>query len=121
MYSSQARRKPDLGIWVIPGAIAGGVLGLLLALASIETVTSAPIPRGGAHVTASGRVFGFVVHEEIGPFPKVHASVGQHMRAYAVGMIVVAMIGGCLAALGLRALFQQKRPAIEDHSADLTP
>jgi hypothetical protein len=92
---------------VIPGAIAGGVLGLLLALWSVETVTSAPIAGGGGQVTASGRVFGLVVREEVGPFRQVQASVRQHMHGYAMGMMVVAMAGGCLAALGLRTALRR--------------
>jgi hypothetical protein len=84
----QVQRRPNLGIWVIPGAISGGVLGLLLALWGVETVTSAPIPGSGGQIAASGRVFGLVVREEIGSFAQVRASVGQHMRLYAIGMIM---------------------------------
>jgi hypothetical protein len=108
MNSSPARRKSDLGIWVVPGAIAGGVLGLLLALVSIDTVTAAAPAGGGGQVTASGRMFGLVVREETGPFQQVRASVGQHMRGYAVGMIVATMAAGALAAWGLRGLLQQR-------------
>jgi hypothetical protein len=105
--SPRAQRQPNLGIWVIPGAIAGGVLGLLLALWGVETVTSAPLPGSGGQITASGRVFGLVVREEIGPFPQARASVGQHMRLYAIGMIIVGMAGGYLAALGLHGVLRR--------------
>jgi hypothetical protein len=118
---SPPRKKPDRAIWIVPGTIAGGAVGLLVALWGVETVTSAPLPGGGAQVTASGRVFGLVVRQETGPFALVRASVGQHMRTYAIGIILLGMLGGCGSALGLRAALRRNFGAGDVRRLDDSP
>jgi hypothetical protein len=54
-------------------------------------------------------VFGLTVHEETGPFAQVRPAVGQHMRGYALGLVILGLAGGCLAALGLRTLLRRAR------------
>jgi hypothetical protein len=97
------------GIWIVPAAITGGVLGLLLSFATIETSTSAPTARapGQVEVTATGRCLGMTVYEETGPFATARAAVAQKMHTIAMAMVIAGMIAGGAAGYGLHRLVRR--------------
>jgi hypothetical protein len=106
--TSPARKPSDPALAVVPGALAGGLVGLLLALRFVETTMGPAVGAGPAEVTARGIVFGVTVREETGAFSHVRPAVGQHMRNYSLIFIVTGVAAGAAAGLVVRSRLRRR-------------
>jgi hypothetical protein len=103
-------RPHNRGIWIVPAAILGGVVGLLISFAAIDISTSAAAARapGQVEVTATGKLLGVTVCEETGTFATARTNVAQRMHTIAMGLVVTGMIAGAAAGLGLYTLARRR-------------